>query len=171
MWFWSFWWCQKSFWFTIFSHFCFIYHIWRCLPHRDFKDFTFPWTIQFVKIVETFDHGTFNTNAMFELFIQPSCISTMQPLSSSIKILYGMVLLKAPMHNLKINRFNHQHNHKGNSNALFQTTSKTTSSHHISSVQANLHCNDTPCCNLELYTLNFVMNTCHQNNEVVPWIA
>ena len=131
-----------------------------------FQRFTLPRTFHFVKIVETIDHGTFNTNAMFELFNPLSCIPTMRPLSSSLKILYGIVPLKDPMHNLKINRLNHQHNNKGNSDAPVQTTSKTTSSHNISFVQANPHCNDTPCCNLELCTLNFPMNTCRQNNEV-----
>ena len=98
----------------------------------------------------------------------PHAFPQMRPLSSSLKNLYGMVPLNDPMHKLKINRFNHQQNNKGNSNVVGQTTSKT--SHHISYryVQAGLHCNDTPCYNLELYTLNLVMNTCHQNNEVPP---
>ena len=40
--------------------------------------------------------------------------------------------------------------------------------HHISFVQANLYCNDAPCHVLKLYTSNFAMKTCHQNNEVAP---
>jgi len=117
----------------------------------------FTQTFQFVKIVKTIDRGTFNRDAMFEFFISPSRIPTMQPLSSSLKILYSMIPLKNPMHNLKINRFTHQENNKDNSNACVLTPNKTTSSYYISFVQANLHCNDTPCCNLELYTLNFAM--------------
>ena len=113
------------------------------------------------KIITKVEH-----HAMYELSIPPSRIPTMRPLSSSIKILYIMVPLNDPMHNLRINKFNHQQNDKGNSNVVGQTTFKTTSSHHISYVQANLHCNDTPCCHLDFYKLNLAMNTCHQNNEV-----
>ena len=57
----------------------------------------------------------------FELFISFSRIPTMRPLSSSLKIMYNMVPLKDPLHNMKINRFKHQYNNKGNADAPVQT--------------------------------------------------